>query len=169
MGKKKKRTNRKVKTTPTASRYTYRRNKVFAVIEMDCGVGVNMRKPRGSRTQDLRNETPNFQRAMMLLGELLQGKDPEIDNIKIPGSEIGAIAQYMADNTLSFTRPIADDDGRDLTWREMGEEERLDFYETLPFNELQHAYGEYTGEVLVDQDPELRKSLDQLREKAEAA
>lgn len=170
MGKRNKKKN-KVQPKPTQGKgYTYRRKRVFCTIELfktqEHAFEVEMRKPRSSRTQDLRNATPNFQRAMILLGQLLQGEEPDIDDVMISGSEIEEIAKYMAENTIRFTEPICDDDGAPLTWAQMDAEERVDFWETLPSEELRHAYGAYLGEVMVDQDPELRKQLQTFKDKA---
>lgn len=168
---KRKKNKDKVSTKPTEGQgYTYRRRKVFCTVRLfktqDHEIRVNMRKPRSSRTQDLRNATPQFQRAMILLGQLLQGEDPDVEDVMIPGAEIVEIAKYMAENTLSFEEAICDDDGEPLTWAEMDADERVDFWETLPSFELRHAYGAYLGEVMVDQDPELRKQLNELKDKA---
>lgn len=124
---------------------------------------ISLRRPRESRTLDALNAMPRFNEVQRLLTAIVGGSmsDEQLpESVLVPGAEIEAMARYMAENTVEV-EGLADG----ITWRDLADDERVDFWETLPNRGLMSCFGQLRGAVLADKNPQL---LDALREQYEA-
>lgn len=150
MGKKIKR-----KAPEMVRRYTFQGAAAFCrlAIPQTDGAFV-MRKPRESLRADFLNATPQLHHALTMADAINAGREVEVEEVAIPGREIVALAQYLADHTIAI-EAIAGPDGLPLSWDAMRPDERLDLYETLPADALMVVYGQYLGHIAIDHNPQL--------------
>ena len=164
MGKKKRKV-KSIKSKGRQSKYVYRRNKVFAEVELDCGVTIHLRKMKSTVQQDMINATPVFQQTIAFATTVYQASLADVDlntldvpeEMVLPSAEIAALVEFFRKNVVRI-EGVEDEDGQALEWDDLSESEQIDFLETLPSVSLLKLYGDYLCRYVVDQDPTLRSS-----------
>lgn len=141
--------------------YELHSRSTFLVFEpVGTALAIELRRPRESRTIDVLNAIPRFNEMQRVLAQWIKepGETPP-ESILIPGHEIEAMAAYMVANTMSVEGLAGD-----VTWNDLDDEERLDFWETLPNRGLMRGFGQLRGAVLADKNPQLLKELEKAHE-----
>lgn len=100
---------------------------------------ARLRKPTTPEWVDAVNALPKIDAAILATVAAVRGTLTGPVDLVIPGSEIEALARWMARWTLDLVG-VEDEAGAALVWGELDERERAALWEAVPLDDLTHAW-----------------------------
>lgn len=108
------------------------------------GAFVSLRKPTTPEWVDAVAQTPQIDAVVLTVIAAVRGKLQGAHDLRIPGSEIEALARWMARWTLDLTGvEVEGDEGQEptpLVWSALDEAERTAFWEEIGIDDLTHLW-----------------------------
>jgi hypothetical protein len=139
--------------------------------EVAPGEVAHFRRPRQSHLADLRNAATTWHREFarsLRIRRRIASQDASDEDIEavlpppelVPGEEFEALSLFLTRITLKLEGPTWEN-GEPLVWSAMTEDERLDYFETLPFGKVPELYGYITMKLGIENNPALLEGLKQ--------
>lgn len=129
--------------------------------EVAPGEQAHFRRPRQSEIADLRNAATTFHkefvRSLRVRAGNLSEDTPQED---VPGVEFEALSRFLVGLTIKIEGPEWED-GSPLVWAQMSADERLDYFEGLPFGKVPALYAEITSKLGIENNPAILEGLAQ--------
>lgn len=100
---------------------------------------ARLRKPTTPEWVDAVNALPKIDAAILATVAAVRGTLTGPVDVVIPGSEIEALARWLARWTLDLVG-VEDEAGAALVWGELDQDGRAELWEAVPLDDLTHAW-----------------------------
>jgi hypothetical protein len=117
------------------------------------GLAIDIRRPKQSELFDLRAKAPTWVQALNDALMALKGEPVEERDVLVPAREVAHLCAFFASLTLAV-KGADGPDNQPLSWHELDDDERVLFWEHLPSDAVQSAYGYMIAQLAADNDPD---------------